>query len=236
MTCYDKPKRELVVPKLQTRAVEDYTKIIYTIAERGDSPTTNAIATELGVRPASVTGMLRKLAEMKLIRYEPYQPVALTDAGRRIALEVIRHHRLIETFLSEALGMSWDEVHDEAEVLEHAISERLEDRIAEMLGHPEFDPHGDPIPRRDGSIARRDLIPLAACQPGDAVRIARVRRQDAEALQYLGSLGLRPGAAVRVRDKAPLDGPLTLELDDRSRVVLAHHLAETVMAETGNVA
>ncbi|RMF16233.1 MAG: metal-dependent transcriptional regulator [Candidatus Dadabacteria bacterium] len=221
--------------KPQTRAVEDYTKTIYTIAERGDVPTTNAIAGELDVRPASVTGMLRKLAALQLIRYEPYRPVELTEAGRRIALEVIRHHRLIETFLAQALGMPWDQVHEEAEILEHAISERLEDRIAEALGHPEFDPHGDPIPRRDGTIARRELRPLPAFSSGEAVRIARIRRQDAEALRYLGSLGLTPGTTVMIHDKAPLDGPLTLELRDLgTSIVLAHHMAQTVMAEHGD--
>lgn len=198
---------------MNTKAVEDYVKAIYQIGERGGgSATVSQIAEHLGVTPASVTGMVKKLAELRLVRYEPYKPIELTPAGLKIALEVVRHHRLIELFLAEALGVPWDEVHAEAEQLEHVISEALEDRIDAALGFPKFDPHGDPIPARDGRIEPRTLQPLVALGAGAEAVVARVSDRSPEILRYLGELGLYPGTPVKVLRAEPFDGPLTLRV------------------------
>lgn len=218
---------------MNTRAVEDYIKAIYLLIERGEAPSTNRIAEELSVRAASVTGMLKKLAQLNLIEYQPYRPLALTEAGRKIALEMIRHHRLIELFLAEALGVPWDAVHDEAEKLEHVISEDLEDRIDAALGHPRFDPHGDPIPARDGSIVPRDLRALADLAAGADASVARVRNQAPEVLRHLGDLGVTPGVRVLVVRHEPLQGPLTLNIDGRE-YVLARALARDILVDEVN--
>src|SRR3989304_6680339 len=149
-----------------TQAIQDYLKVIYKIEETGGSPTTNIIAERLNVTQPSVTGMTKKLAEMNLITYTPYQGVQLTEAGRKIALEVIRHHRLLELYLARAMGYSWDRVHQEAEKLEHFISEEFEDKMAEMLGQPTSDPHGAPIPAKDGTIAVLDSVRLTSLSVG----------------------------------------------------------------------
>jgi DtxR family Mn-dependent transcriptional regulator len=156
-------------------AVEDYLKAIYELGERGVK--TQALADALEVSPASVTGMLQKLASLKLVAYQKYQGVSLTPAGQRIALETLRHHRLIETYLAQALGYAWHEVHDEAEKLEHHISEDFEDRIASMLGHPTHDPHGDPIPRRDGSLPADLGWPLTDLEVGQTATITRITKR-----------------------------------------------------------
>ncbi len=205
--------------ELNTRAVEDYLKAIYALKEAGDQVTTSAIADHLGVRAASVTGMLKKLAGLKLIRYEPYKHIELAPAGEGIALEVIRHHRLIELFLAEALDVPWDQVHEEAERLEHVISEELEDRIDKVLGHPTHDPHGDPIPDRDGTIVKRDLVPLTEIDIGARAIVARIRNQDGDVLRYLGDLQMYPGAHVRLLRQEPLDGPLTIEIQSNQHVI-----------------
>lgn len=215
---------------MNTRAVEDYIKAIYALTERGEPVSTNGISEALGVRAASVTGMLRKLSELKLISYEPYRQIELTEAGRKIALEVIRHHRLIELFLTEALGVPWDEVHEEAEKLEHVISESLEDRIDAALGHPLFDPHGDPIPARDGSIADRNLVSLVDLAAGQSAVVGRVRNQSPEVLRHLSDLGLRPGAGVEFVRQEPLNGPIVIRVD-RQKKILARALAAQIFVE-----
>jgi DtxR family Mn-dependent transcriptional regulator len=189
-----------------TPAIEDYLRAIHDIAfETGsDKVNPSAIADQLGVTRASVTGMLQKMASMEpnLVDYERYQGVSLTEAGRRIALEVIRHHRLIETYLSEALGYAWDEVHQEAHRLEHVISEAFEERIDEILGRPSFDPHGHPIPDRDGKLPQREEIPLTDLAVGAPAFISRVQSQDGGFLRYLEQIGFTLHREVEVTERS----------------------------------
>lgn len=173
---------------------------------------TTALAQRLGVTPASVTGMIKHLADMQLVTYEPYQEFVLTDAGQQIALEVLRHHRLIELYLQEELGYTWDEVHAEAEQLEHAISEAFEDRIAEVLGHPEFDPHGEPIPAKDGSCAEPAGTRLTDLAVGQSGRVARVSDDEPVLLRYLAELNIMLDATLTVVEKAPFAGPLHVQV------------------------
>jgi DtxR family Mn-dependent transcriptional regulator len=198
----------------RTEAVEDYLKAIYLLESAGQAATTVALAVHLEVSAPSVTGMLKKLASLKLVRHAPYHGVTLTTAGRKIALEVIRHHRLLERYLAEALGYPWERVHAEAERLEHHISEEFEDRIAALLGHPETDPHGDPIPAKDGTLPAQAGLRLTEARAGEAVVIERVAAQDAGQLNYLGSLGLRPAVAVTFLGQAPYDGPVHLRVGE----------------------
>lgn len=198
-----------------SEAVEDYLKAIYTIKD-GDKPvSTSAIANRLGVAPASVTQMLKKLAEMKpkLVLYKRHHGVQLTPQGEKVALEVIRHHRLVELFLQEALGMSWDEVDKEAERLEHVVSETLADRMAEKLGHPQFDPHGDPIPSKSGDMpegeALQNLIQIPVGQP---CIVRRVCDDDSDVLRYVANLGIIPRARIVLTEKAPFDGPIYVQV------------------------
>ena len=204
-----------------TQAVQDYLKVIYILSNDEKTVTTNAIADRLKVSQASVTGMLKKLSDLKLICHEPYYGVELTDAGRKIALEIVRHHRLLELYLAEALGFSWDHVHEEAEKLEHHISEEFEDKMAEFLGDPSFDPHGAPIPAKDGSIPERNLVPLSCAQAGQKVKIKQVSDGDAEMLRYLGTIGIFPEIELDVINKAPFGGPLHVKIGDKE-----HHLGE----------
>jgi DtxR family transcriptional regulator, Mn-dependent transcriptional regulator len=195
-------------------AIEDYLKAIYTLQLAHPQVTTSLLAEHLGFKPASVTGMLKTLAELHLVSYTPYHGVELTGAGQRIALEVVRHHRLIELYLVEALGYSWDEVHDEAEALEHVISEKLEARIAARLGDPAFDPHGDPIPTVEGTLPIGDDISLANMDVGQQGEIVRVCDQHPERLRYLAGLGLVPGTILEVVASAPFDGPVSVRIGD----------------------
>jgi DtxR family Mn-dependent transcriptional regulator len=202
-----------------TAAVEDYVKAIYTLESRGDGATTTALAERLEVRPASVSGMLPKLTELGLVEHEPYRGVRLTDRGRRVALEVVRHHRLLELFLVESLGMTWDEVHAEAEVLEHVISEELEELIAAKLGDPEFDPHGDPIPSRELTVPADESRTLYALEPGDRSTFARVSDSDPAMLRYLSERGIAPGATVEMIERQPFDGPVSVRVDGHEHVL-----------------
>ncbi|HNP71589.1 MAG TPA: metal-dependent transcriptional regulator [Kouleothrix sp.] len=193
-------------------AIEDYLKAIYTLGRSQPQVTTSLLADHLGFKPASVTGMIKTLADMQLVSYTPYRGVELSQLGERIALEVVRHHRLIELYLVEALGFGWDEVHEEAERLEHHISEKLEARIAAHLGEPIVDPHGDPIPSREGAMPADDGARLADLGVGDHGCIARVRDQHPERLRYLADLGMVPGAQLEVVASAPFDGPLSVRV------------------------
>jgi len=197
---------------MRTEAVEDYLKTIYLVETEQEAVTTVELAARMEISAPSVTGMLKKLAELKLVKHEPYHGVVLTAAGRKIALEVIRHHRLLELYLAEALGYSWDKVHAEAEKLEHHISEEFEDKIAALLGNPVTDPHGDPIPAKDGTIPPQNTVRLPDADAGESVLVTRVTAQNAEQLTYLGSLGIRPEASLTVIDKAPFDGPVHLRV------------------------
>lgn len=202
-----------------TRSSEDYLKAIYRLSADGEPATTSDLATTLELTPASVSGMMRRLAEQGLVEHLPYYGVKLTARGRRIALRMLRRHRLIETFLVDRLGYTWDTVHEEAERLEHAVSDDLVERIAVALGHPRVDPHGDPIPDADGHIADFLYVPLADVALGESVVIRRVDTADDRMLRYLASAGLVPGATVRVSDREPFDGPTTLRVGDRTQVV-----------------
>ncbi len=211
-------------------AIEDYLKAIYLLQQQEEQVGTTVLAERLQVKPASVSGMLKKLGDLQLVRHTPYHGVMLTPAGEKIALEVLRHHRLIELYLVEALGYTWDEVHSEAEELEHVISEKLEARIAEWLGHPTRDPHGDPIPSLDGLLPQEHSQPLDALAVGQAGTVAQVLVQDADRLRYLASLGLVPGAEVAVEGREPFEGPLTVKIGATSHVLDAR-LAKTIVIE-----
>jgi DtxR family Mn-dependent transcriptional regulator len=196
-----------------SEAVQDYVKAIYALECRGDSAvTTTALAARLGVAPSSVTAMLRRLDDMALVTHERYRGVRLTAGGKRLALEVIRHHRLIEAFLVEALDMPWDLVHDEAEVLEHYISEDLERRISKRLGNPVLDPHGDPIPTPELDVAADRTVPLADLEEGGAAVFARVSDSDSRMLRYLDERTIRPGAELRLVSVEPFGGPIVVEV------------------------
>ncbi len=214
-----------------TPAMEDYLKAIYTLQQQVGEVTTSLLGEQLGgFKPGSVTGMIKKLAEMNLVRHTPYQGVRLTEAGEKIALEVVRHHRLLELYLVEALGYSWDEVHEEAEELEHYISAKMAARIAARLGQPSFDPHGDPIPTLDGELPASTGTRLSDLMVGVWAHIIRVSDQEAERLRYLAELGLVPGAAICVTHRAPFDGPLSLQVEEASRI-LDRRLAGTIFVK-----
>ncbi len=195
-----------------SHAMEDYLKAIYKLIEIDGTVTTSALADDMGVAPASVTNMCKKLAELKLLEYERYQGVKFTLAGEKLALEIVRHHRLIELYLAEALGVPWDQVHAEAEKLEHVISEDLEERMATALGDPKFDPHGAPIPSRAGNIRQQEGGRLVDMEAGEALVVVEVDDQDPELLRYLGEMGIYPGTDIKIVECAPFNGPLTLSI------------------------
>src|SRR4051794_23987746 len=197
-----------------SEAIEDYAKAIYTLQRRSGGPVgTTELASRLGVAPATATAMLKRLDRLGLVSHQPYRGVTLTDAGTRVALEVIRHHRLLESFLSETLGMPWDRVHAEAEVLEHYISEELEELIAGKLGEPSLDPHGDPIPGPELDPLPKDgSRPLAELEPGRPALFTRVSDSDPAMLRYLADRGIRPGVELSVVGAGPFGGPLTVEV------------------------
>ncbi len=195
---------------MRTKGREDYLKTIYSLQRVSSPVRTTDIARALGVEPASVTGVIKRLAQLDLLEYAPYKGVILTDKGMKVALEVIRSHRLIELYLVEALGYTWDEVHEEAERLEHAVSPRFIARIEAALGYPETDPHGAPIPTEDGTIQPRSENPLSSLKASESGTITRVTDEDPGLLRYLDSLGIRPGEQVTVLSVAPYGGPIQL--------------------------
>jgi DtxR family transcriptional regulator, Mn-dependent transcriptional regulator len=201
-------------------AVEDYAKAIYALQDRGDGTvTTTALAERLGVTPASASGMVRKLDEQGLVSYARYRGVRLTPSGTRVALEVLRHHRLLELYLAETLDVPWDRVHDEAEVLEHVLSEELEALIAAKLGNPTRDPHGDPIPSADLVIDEQRTETLAAAEPGTSGIFVRISDSDPEMLRYLAERGIAPGDGFEIVEKHPFDGPLFVRFGDAVHVL-----------------
>ena len=216
-----------------SEAMQDYLKAIYKLQEQGGTVSTSALAEAMEVAAASATGMVKKLAGLKLVRHHPYQGVVLTKAGEKMALEVIRHHRLLELYLAEALGYPWDKVHEEAERLEHVISEEFEEKIFEALGRPTRDPHGDPIPTKDGTLAAGSHERLSDLEPGATGVIRRVSDRNAEMLRYLALRGLVPDAAVEVVEKAPFNGPITVKTGDASHV-LGRDLASHIRVEAHN--
>lgn len=211
-----------------SQATQDYLKAIYELAEDYARVSTSALAERLKVAPPSVTGMLQKLADARpqLVNYERHHGATLTPAGRKVALEIVRHHRLIELYLKEALGYGWDQVHAEAERLEHVISEALEDKIADALGNPTVDPHGDPIPAKDGSVAPQSRTTLSQVDAGQTARVARVRDEDPALLRYLAELGIIPDATLTVAGRAPFEGPMHIRVGDVASE--AHALGRTV--------
>ncbi|HEX5943151.1 MAG TPA: metal-dependent transcriptional regulator [Anaerolineales bacterium] len=204
-----------------TISIQDYLKSIYELTENGQSASTNALARKLNISAPSVTGMVQKLASAKpaLVEYQKHQGVTLTKEGKKAALEVIRHHRLLEAWLVQTLGYSWDEVHEEAERLEHVISEDFEQRIAAAMGHPVRDPHGEPIPTADLKMPLDDSMPLSALRPSQTATIQRVEASDPKLLQYLEQLGLIPGVKIEVQEYSPFDHNLTIKLKRQSLVL-----------------
>jgi DtxR family Mn-dependent transcriptional regulator len=211
-----------------THSAEDYLKAIYRLTAAGEPAATSDLATSLDLAPASVSGMLRRLDEQGLVIHVPYRGVTLSREGRRIALRILRRHRLIEAYLVAHLGYTWDTVHTEAERLEHAVSDTLVERMAQVLGDPLEDPHGDPIPGADGSLTELVYVPLADLEAGEKAEIRRVDTSDAERLRYLGVEGLTPGTLIRVSSRAPFEGPVTVRVDRRD-VVLGVELAAQVL-------
>nr|WP_132876721.1 metal-dependent transcriptional regulator [Tamaricihabitans halophyticus] len=203
------------MPKWRSSSVEDYLKVIYALRERGaDTVTTSALAGRLGVSLSSASGMVRKLADLGLVEHARYGDITLTEAGRRIALEVLRRHRLIELYLVTHLDYAWDEVHDEAEQLEHTVSNTLLDRIAAKLGHPLVDPHGDPIPTADGTIAIPDAHRLSQLDPPASGRIVRVVDLDPELLRYLAAEQISLGDQITLLERKPFGGPLMVRVGE----------------------
>ncbi|MFL5894544.1 MAG: metal-dependent transcriptional regulator [Thermoleophilaceae bacterium] len=201
-------------------AVEDYAKAIYALQSAAGGPiTNNALAERLGVTPASASAMVKKLDGLGLVEHVPYRGVELTAAGRRVALEVLRHHRLLELYLAESLGVPWDRVHAEAEVLEHHISEELEELIAQKLGNPTHDPHGDPIPTRELELVESASATLDSLATGARGRFTRISDHDPEMLRYLADRGIAPGDHFEVMDKQPFGGPLFVRFGDELHVV-----------------
>ncbi len=207
--------------------MEDYLKAVYRLVESGKPATTQALAEELGITGPSVTNMVKRLHTMRLLTHTRYQGVELTPAGEKIALEVIRHHRLLELYLAETLGYRWDEVHDEAEKLEHHVSDDLEARMDSALGYPTRDPHGDPIPAPDGSVPVEAGMLLRDAEEGAAYEVIRVSDRDPELLRYLGAMDLIPGATISIDARMPFDELLRLKIGDFEHVV-GKQVAEAV--------
>jgi DtxR family Mn-dependent transcriptional regulator len=205
---------------LRSPAIEDYSKAIFALEARSEGPvSTNALAERLGITPGSVSAMLKKLDELGLITRVPYRGVHLTADGRRLALEVIRHHRLLESFLADTLGMPWDQVHAEAEVLEHVLSEDLEGLIAAKLGHPTVDPHGDPIPTADLRLEEPSTRSLESLQQGERGVFVRISDSDSEMLRYLAGCGISPGDRLVVGERQPFGGPLMVLFGEREQAI-----------------
>jgi DtxR family Mn-dependent transcriptional regulator len=211
-------------------AVENYAKAIYAIQDRDGTVTTNALAERLGVTPASASGMVKKLDGLGLVSHVPYKGVQLTPAGERLALEVIRHHRLLELYLAESLDVPWDRVHAEAEVLEHVLSEELEELIAAKLGNPTVDPHGDPIPTAELTIAERRTEALSDLEPRARATFVRISDSDPEMLRYLAERGIAPGDCFEVLERQPFDGPIFARFGDQVHV-LGGALAKAMRVE-----
>jgi len=211
-----------------SEALQDYLKEIYKLQEEEGRAMTSAIAKRLAVAAPSVTAMLKKLMGLGLVEHQPYRGAVLTAAGEKVAIEMIRHHRLLEQYLTERLGLGIDAVHDEAHRLEHVLSEEVEARIDESLGYPTHDPHGDPIPNSDLKVAPSTLRALASLEPGEEATVGRVPDGQPELLRYLASLALVPGSRVKLSKRAPLGGPLTVIVDGRR-----HAIAEDVALQIG---
>jgi DtxR family transcriptional regulator, Mn-dependent transcriptional regulator len=217
----------MAITRPPSTSVGDYLKAIWEVAG-SEAASTKEVADKLSIAPPSVTNMFTRLREMELVEYERYHGASLTQAGRTEALRLVRRHRLIETFLMQHLGYSWEDVHDEAERLEHSVSEEFTDRLAQLLGHPARDPHGDLIPAKDGTMPPEDSFPLNLSREGARVEVARVALEDAAALSYLGERGLVPGRAVVVREVRAVDGVVTVEDEEGTTLSLGSSLADAI--------
>ena len=219
-------------PRLEqiTAPVEDYLKAIYSFERDGHAAATNDIAQRLSIAPASVSGMVRRLAELELIGHVPYRGVQLSDRGRRAALRIIRRHRILETYLTTVLGWDCGSVHEEAERLEHAASDRLIERLSESMGHPRFDPHGAPIPTADGEVEEQNLVPLSDVGVGSWGEFRLVSDDDPERLRYIASLGFQVGTRFEVLEAKPFRGPVTVLRNDRDAEpqVIGYELAQAL--------
>ena len=223
----------MAAQQLLSASVQDYAKAVYELESRGGSAvSTNDLAARLRVTPGSVSGMVRKLTEVGIVEHEPYHGVRLTDQGRRVALEVLRHHRLLELFLAQELGMSWDRVHAEAEVLEHVLSEELEELISARLGDPAVDPHGDPIPTSRFEIDERLTRSLDELAVGATGRFVRVSDSNPEMLRYLADHGIKLGDRLEVVDRQPFGGPVFVRFGEREHPI-GGELARAMRIETG---
>jgi DtxR family Mn-dependent transcriptional regulator len=217
-----------------SQTVQDYVKTIYALQQEQRPVSNSALKVRLNISAAAVSEMIQTLVKLNLVRYEPYQGVELTPAGEQLALEVIRHHRLIELYLYQALGVPWDEVHAEAEQLEHAFSPRLVERIAERLGEPMFDPHGAPIPSRDLQLPKQTGGPLLTAPLNVPLNVVEVDDASPELLRYLTTLNLVPGKEVILRERAPFDGPLHVEVEGQICAIGQQIAAAIQVAERGN--
>lgn len=217
-----------------SQAVQDYLKKIYKLQiQQTEMVSTTDISKEMGVSSASVTGMLKRLATMNFVDYNSYKGVRLTNQGEKIALEIIRHHRLLETYLKELLGYPLEKIHDEACRLEHVISEEFADKITEMLGNPTHDPHGHPIPTKDGTIEKYNDLTLADSQPGIEVVIKRLSDEDSKLLGYLEKIGLMPNSQFEILDKAPFNGPITIKQNGDEKII-GYEVAKCIFIEKLN--
>lgn len=216
-----------------TETDENYLKETYSLQLDHPRVTTSMLADRFGTTAATVTGMLKKLADRRWVVYEPYRGITLTEAGKQIALEVVRHHRLLETYLSQAMGIPWDRVHGEAERLEHVLSDYLEQRIDELLGHPDFDPHGSPIPARDGSMKELNLLRLSELPVGSRAEICEVSDRDPELLAHMDALGLRLHTTLTVAHMEPIDELITIEVR-RKRIVIGKRTANHIFVKSEN--
>lgn len=211
-----------------SRSTEDYLKTIYKLETQTGAALTSAIADALEIAPPSVSGMVKRLSESGLLEHVPYRGVQLTNQGRQAALRMLRRHRILEAYLIDRLGYRWDDVHDEAERLEHAVSDELIERMATALGDPKFDPHGAPIPSAVGEIEVPQLVPMGDFEAGDSGHLRMVSDQDPERLRFLASLGLKPGVRFTVRARQPFNGPLTIQLEGGREEVLGYELASSL--------
>ncbi len=214
----------------ESEAIQNFLKSVYVLQQQTERASTNAMAQALDISPPSVTDMAQRLGVLGLVDYRKHRGVALTPEGEREALNILRRHRLLELYLVEELDYPLHEVHDEAERLEHAVSDRFIERIAHKLGDPPFDPHGDPIPSADGEIIRRDLCPLTELTSGIPAVVARYKRHETEPLRHILEIGFRLGAPVQVLERAPFDGPITVQIGDQKRVI-GHKIGSLILVE-----
>ncbi len=215
---------------LQSRSVEDFLKAVYTLQQQQDRVSTNTLCDALNIKAPSVTDMAQRLVAAGLVDYQKYRGVVLTDAGREIALRVIRRHRLIELYLMRELGYQLREVHNEADKLEHVVSDHFIDAIAQKLGNPQIDPHGDPIPTPEGQIVQRDLVPLPDLETGVPAVIQRLKTSDSDMIQHMLDRGFKLDAQVEVVERDPFEGPLTVLVDGQRRLI-GHQVAANILVD-----